>query len=275
MSEFFLGTHRPNWLAKTAVPLFVSRNQLHKIKRLPRALGDVGIDSGGFSELSRHGYWTIGVDQYVREVRRYRDEIGNLRWAAQQDWMCEPHILKKTGLTINEHHRRSTNNVLDLRSAAPELDWTIVIQGWKRDDYLRHVDMLTAAGIDLGKEAVVGIGSVCRRQATGEVEEIIEALSPYIKLHGFGFKLRGLERCAHLLKSSDSMAWSFAARKQDPLPGHEVRHKNCANCFDFAMQWHDRLLSKMDSWRQKPRQMGLNFIGGANVPANETRCSAA
>ncbi len=34
---------------------------------------------------------------------RYRDEIGCLLWAAPQDWMCEPWITAKTGLTVAEH----------------------------------------------------------------------------------------------------------------------------------------------------------------------------
>ena len=31
--------------------------------------------------------------QYVREVRRFRDEIGNLQWASIQDHMCEPAVI--------------------------------------------------------------------------------------------------------------------------------------------------------------------------------------
>ncbi len=34
---------------------------------------------------------------------RYRDEIGCLLWAAPHDWMCEPWITAKTGLTVAEH----------------------------------------------------------------------------------------------------------------------------------------------------------------------------
>ena len=60
---------------------------------------------------------------YAEAVRRYRDEIGQLAFASQQDWMCEPFMLQKTGLTIEEHQRRTVNNFLELQSIAPDLPW--------------------------------------------------------------------------------------------------------------------------------------------------------
>lgn len=35
-----------------------------------------------FSELARHGSWTVSPAEYVAAVRRYRDEIGGLEWGA-------------------------------------------------------------------------------------------------------------------------------------------------------------------------------------------------
>ena len=50
------------------------------------------VDSGGFTELSMHGRWTITVDHYIAEVRRYVDCIGKLQWAAAMDCLCgQPH----------------------------------------------------------------------------------------------------------------------------------------------------------------------------------------
>jgi hypothetical protein len=54
-------------------------------------------------------------------VRRYRDEIGSLDWAAPQDWMCEPFILAKTGLSVREHLRRTVADYLRLTELAPDL----------------------------------------------------------------------------------------------------------------------------------------------------------
>lgn len=70
LDTFFLGTHHPNWLRKTDVPLFVSRRRLAGRTRLPRARGVWALDSGGFQELNLHGRWTVTPAHYVAEVRR-------------------------------------------------------------------------------------------------------------------------------------------------------------------------------------------------------------
>ena len=126
---FFLGIHEPAWMARTDVPLFVSRRRLVRRKTMPRARGRWALDSGGFTELSMHGRWTVPSAQYAAEVRRFRDEIGGLEWAAPQDWMCEPFITRKTGRTVAEHQRLTVANLLELRSIAPDLPWVHVGQG--------------------------------------------------------------------------------------------------------------------------------------------------
>jgi hypothetical protein len=86
---FLLGTHQASWLwdDRVPVPLFVSRRRLTRYKRLYPATHPWALDSGGFTELSTYGRWTIGPREYVAEVARYQREIGNLLWAAPQDWM--------------------------------------------------------------------------------------------------------------------------------------------------------------------------------------------
>ena len=54
--------------------------------------------------------------------------------------MCEPHLLKKTGLTVVEHQCRTVQNYLLLRELAPSIPFVPVLQGWKIGDYDRHVD---------------------------------------------------------------------------------------------------------------------------------------
>lgn len=257
--NFYLGTHRVNWLGLVKVPLFVSARRLRGRRTFPRATCRWSLDSGGFSELSMFGEWTITALRYAREVERWSREIGCMDWAAIQDWMCEPAILEKTGLTVLQHQARTINNYGDLLALAPDVPWVPVLQGWDHDDYLRHRDHYDAAGHDLAALPVVGLGSVCRRQATRMAEALVRELTADgIRLHGFGFKSDGLVRVADCLESADSLAWSFAARKSPPLPGHEVRHKNCANCLDFALAWRSRLMTKL----ARPRQ-GLLFPGAA------------
>lgn len=63
------------------------------------------------------------------------------------------------------------------------------------------------------------------------------------QVHGFGFKITGLQSVGNLLTSSDSLAWSYHARREPPLPECVGRHKNCANCPIFALEWREALLS--------------------------------
>src|SRR6185503_18015910 len=108
--QFWLGAHHPRWLATVGVPLMVSRRSLAGRRSLPRAAEQWVLDSGGFTELSLNGGWTVASYTYARDVARYRDEVGRLVWAAPQDWMCEPQILGKTGLTVREHQARTVGN---------------------------------------------------------------------------------------------------------------------------------------------------------------------
>lgn len=239
--QFFLGTHCPQWLERLAVPMFVSHLRLKGRRTFPRARGPWALDSGGFSELSLRGQWTVAPHEYVNAIRRYQREIGNLQWAAAQDWMCEPFITAKTGLSIMEHQRRTVVNYLELRSLAPELPIIPVLQGYSMDDYMRCREVYDRCGVDLTKLPLVGLGSVCRRQHTKEIQQIARTLSMEgIKLHGFGIKLKGRDLLQDFLVSSDSMAWSFAARRSPPLKGHT--HKNCANCMEYAENWYWRVV---------------------------------
>jgi len=247
--RFYLGTHQSHWLWRTDVPLFVSARALRRRKSMRRATCDWALDSGGFTELSMHGSWQTTPERYVEDTRRWMDQIGRMQWAAIQDWMCEPFMVEKTGLTVAEHQARTIESWHELNRLAPEIPWTPVIQGWKLDDYLAHVEAYRASGVDLAALPIVGVGSVCRRQAMGEAEQIVRAIAAQgIRVHGFGFKLQGLRRCADAMASSDSLAWSFAARRDAPLPG--CTHKSCANCMIYAMQWRDKVMRIVDGPRQ-------------------------
>jgi hypothetical protein len=240
--QFWLGAHMPVWLTRTDVPLFVSHRRLAMYKNMPRALGPWALDSGGFSEISMYGEWRTSPDDYVRAVRRYADEVGNLAWAAPQDWMCEPPMLAKTGLTVVAHQQLTIRSYLELRDTG--LPFVPVLQGWAIDDYQRHVEMYAKAGVDLAAEPLVGVGTVCRREATSEVHKIIASLAwAKLKLHGFGVKQSGLEMYGDLLASADSMAWSFRARRgKIRLDG--CPHETCGNCLRWALQWRKKILTR-------------------------------
>ncbi|PRY35305.1 DUF7221 family queuine tRNA-ribosyltransferase-like protein [Umezawaea tangerina] len=250
MIRFYLGTHQPHWLETAGVPLFVSHRRLAKRRSLPRAAAPWALDSGGFSELSLYGEWRTTPAEYVAAVRRYDEEIGWLEWAAPQDSMCEDAVLAKTGLTELEHQRRTVINFQRLQdlwyaATSDESPFMPVLQAKDRDGYLRCADLYAAAGIDLCDYELVGVGSVCRRQATGEIHDIVTALrsvvDPELPLHGFGVKTRGLRLYGDQLTTADSLAWSYDARRGQRMDGC-TSHTNCANCLRYALAWRQRVL---------------------------------
>lgn len=287
---FFLGTHHPGWLKHISVPLFVSDTRLRAYRTLPVAQGPVAYDSGGFTELQRQGRWTVPPAEYVARLRRYRDEIGNMLWAAPQDWMCErvminggrvgpiefvgtrqfidPNGWLTDAQMVWEHQIRTIDNLVQLRQLAPDLTITPAVQGDTAEDYVRCVDLYwERAGIDLTHEPLVLVGSMCRRQGMDEAGQILTALHRVgvTRLHGLGFKTLGVIRFGDLLTSADSLAWSEEARKRrQPVIGcpGRVRQpgtplKNCANCAHYALDWRSRLLRRVGT---APRQLMLGEV---------------
>ncbi|MEV7011743.1 hypothetical protein [Streptosporangium sp. NPDC051022] len=252
--HFYLGTHRPGWIhtAPAGVSLFISHRVLRTYKTLPTlewpVHRHVAIDSGAFTELSLHGEFVTTPEEYVRALARYDDEITDLDWAAPQDWMCEPFMLAKTGLTVAEHQRRTVTNFVRLvelwpqYSDATECPVMPVIQGWTVDDYLACVDLYEQHGVRLAQDyPVVGVGSVCRRQATREIGDIFRTLAQLdLPLHGFGVKLAGIRQYGRYLTTADSMAWSYAGRRT-PTQCGSTTHRSEANCQTFALAWRDRV----------------------------------
>lgn len=290
---FYLGTHQPHWLRLPQfrdVPLFPTRNRLNTYKTLPRAVGRYGLDSNGFTELQRNGEWTVDEPEFVAQIRRIVAGVGTPDFVSPMDWMCEPWVITgqnwhlpprdpkffhgtraARGLgpvenpgddeqpfddAVRFHQERTVENLIELRRLAPEIPWMPVLQGWELRHYLDCADMYAAAGIDLAAEPIVGLGSVCRRQATSEIDEIVSTFHQRgLRLHGFGVKTQGLGDYGPELASADSMAWSYDARRNQPLPGHDARHKNCANCPDWALMWRQRVLDRLAD--AGPRQLPL------------------
>lgn len=245
--SFYLGTHKPEWLWRVDFPLFISYRRL-KIRNacnLHRSRCKWALDSGGFTELSMYGRWITEPEAYIEQTRIYAQRIGNLDFISPMDWMCEPFMIAKTGLSVIEHQYRTVANYLHLIELGPDLPVMPVLQGWKLEDYLACVDLYHSAGIVLADLPRVGLGSVCRRQSTHEIKEIVSNLSGLgLRLHGFGVKTKGLVKYGSMLYSSDSMAWSYNARRRPPLPECNG-HKNCANCLRYASQWRRSLLDTL------------------------------
>lgn len=246
MRRFYLGCHEPSWLKRSdvAVPLFVSLRRLVRIRKWYRSVTPWALDSGGFTELTKYGEWTMDARTYVQHAQRCSDEIGSLDWIAPQDWMCEPLMLARTGLDVVEHQRRTVANYVELHALAPHLPFVPVLQGQTLDDYMRCVQMYEHAGVDLAAHVTVGLGSVCRRQHTQEIGDIVTALHERdMRLHGFGCKSGALRRYGALLTSADSMAWSFGGRKRGTCTQYRSR---CGECLHWALDWRSDVLASLE-----------------------------
>lgn len=192
---------------------FISVNRLRD-RKSPFEVNAWIMDSGAFTEITTHGHYRTEPVEYAREIERWQC-CGTLECAVSQDWMCEPFVTAKTGLTVRDHQRLTVERFDALRAAtaAPLLP---VLQGFKPHEYLEHLAMY---GNALSAGARVGVGSVCKRNShPAVIEYILRGIKrerPDLRLHGFGLKLTALQRpeIRALLYSADSMAWSLNARK--------------------------------------------------------------
>lgn len=268
--DFYVGV-KPHLMAHTSVPVMVSDVNLRDRDKLPRANGPVRIDSEGFMQLQRHGRWIRTPAQYAGDVRRYQDWFGPLfHGAFAQDWMCEDAIIhggtfKKqkfvgTGLSVKEHLHRTVGNYLDLMSIDDTLDIHPVIQGRRIPHYEYCISLYDKAGIDLRQLPVVGIGSVCRIQATPEAVGIVRHVASIVgpgRLHGFGIKTEGLREVGDVLGGADSFAWGVDGMHTEPgcdfrLPRSRGPHKHEGNCLRFMLEWRQDVIDAIGNRRPRP-----------------------
>ncbi|MBN2569394.1 MAG: hypothetical protein JXB42_08190 [Deltaproteobacteria bacterium] len=253
--KYYLGTHHTHWFGKTSVPLFVSYRQLSKRKRYVKAIGKWALDSGAFSEIHNFGKWKTTPEEYAYKVQIFSEEIGNLEWASIQDWICTPLVLKKTGMSIEQHQRKTIESYCNLTQIAPQIKWIPILQGWDVGSYFAHARMYEAEGISLKNEKIVGVGSLAGRQSSKLLPQLLSALQQKeISIHAFGLSISGLINTHPFIKSADSMAWSFIARRrQIQLPQCVGKHKVCNNCLDYALLWRADMLMRIDKTRPFPR----------------------
>lgn len=260
MACFYLGVHRGRWLEDHrfhGVPLFLTYNLLSQYRRhgdaFPKGIAtDWALDSGAYTEITTYGEWRDDPDTFGGRVYRFLGDVGRPPdFVAPQDWPCEPAALAASGLTVRDHQELTIDSYLWCIREFPHAPWMPVIQGWTVPQYLDHMEMYRAAGVDLAAEPRVGLGSVCRRDSTAAIAAVVHALwSRGIRLHGFGVKRDGLAAVGHMLASADSMAWSATARRSRiKLPA--CTHPGpCNNCPDYALTWRRDTLAALDHPQQ-------------------------
>ncbi|TIN80730.1 hypothetical protein [Mesorhizobium sp.] len=214
--RFFVGLHQPADAQHFDLSC-ISINRLRGRKK-PVDCQEVLVDSGAFTEINLHGGYRHGVEDYAHELcRLHAAGVVKIAAAVAQDYMCEPFMLAKTGLSVTDHQRLTIERYDDLVACGLPFPVMPVLQGFAPRDYQDHV---RAYGERLTFGMWVGVGSVCKRN--GAPEKIVEVLSaihslrPDLRLHGFGIKQTSLLHSGvrAMLHSADSMAWSFAARRQ-------------------------------------------------------------
>lgn len=241
---FYVGVHHPSD-AKNFERSFISINTIRN-RKSPFEVQKWIMDSGAFTEISTYGEYRFEPEVYGEEINRWRKN-GGFQMAVTQDYMCEPFILKITGKTVEEHQKLTVERYKRIVKVA-ECPVMPVLQGYQLRDYLRHREMYGDL-ITYGQR--VGVGSVCKRNANiSEIEGVLMGIHescPSLKLHGFGVKTTALksEWVWRSLFSADSMAWSFAARREG-RDGNDWRE---GKAFEERIYTQDRF--------QKPKQLSF------------------
>jgi hypothetical protein len=211
---FYVGIHMPSRAAEFE-RCMVSVNRLRD-RRSDFPVREWMLDSGAFTEISTHGDYRSEPREYAEQVVRW-SRVGKMVAAVSQDFMCEPFIVQRTGLSVREHQQRTVDRYDAIKAHVGDAPLMPVLQGFDAADYVQHV---RDYGRRLKHGAWVGVGSVCKRNSDpAAIEHVLLAIHHErsdLRLHGFGIKLSALTSgiVRALLYSADSMAWSFSARRQ-------------------------------------------------------------
>ncbi len=234
--RFYVGLHQPADSSHFE-RAFISINRVRG-RHKPVPCADWIMDSGAFREIEQFGGYRHAPAVYAEEVNRLAAINPGLRAAVSQDYMCEKIMLDRTGLAV-EDHQRLTIERYDALKPLINVYLMPVLQGYSVQSYVEH---LKQYGSRLVFSSYVGVGSVCKRNGDiGQIEQILSAIkaeAPWLKLHGFGLKTTALSSALvrELLESADSMAWSFAARKQ----GRDANSWHEAKRFEQALEAQER-----------------------------------
>jgi hypothetical protein len=216
--------HLPRVAVGLGCPALVSAGRLWRGGRmgLPGAaidgIADIALDSAGFVAMVHHGGYPWTVADYVRVAASRR-----WAWWSQMDLCCEPEAAKDRSAVLAR-----IQGTADLLRACREEAGAAgapmpmpVLQGWRPDDYALSAEL---ANQELAGAwpALVGVGSVCRRDLLGPagvfavVARLDRVLPPHVGLHLFGQKGEAIHefRDSTRVASIDSCAWDDSARRK-------------------------------------------------------------
>ena len=212
--KFYVGMHIPSKADKVE-RAFISVNVIAK-RKSGFPVNEWIMDSGAFTTIAKHGRYPEPVSVYAEQIRRWKNN-GTLIAAVAQDYMCEEHMLRRTGMSVKQHQALTIERYDQLLAEDTGVYIMPVLQGYAPHSYVDHI---RAYGDRLKPGMYVGVGSVCKRnQDPSSIVMVLKAIKkerPDLRLHGFGVKTTALswEYVRDNLESADSMAWSFAARME-------------------------------------------------------------
>lgn len=214
--------------------------------RNAEGLKSVDLDSAGFSAMRAYGGFPWSTDQYMALAAAFP-----FRRFASLDYCCEPEIAHDREEVLDRLSRTIRAN-RDCRERACDLGilerFMPVIQGRIAADYERCLDALSLSVVP---GAVIGVGSMCRRDLPGSeglvaiFEHLHRILPAGVRLHGFGVKGAALPYLAafgNRVASIDSQAYGIAARQMALRQGTAKTDALVADCLE---QWLHRQIARL------------------------------
>lgn len=255
-----------------AVPALISANALSrwsKAKGWPEWLGwrlghldnaqglvSLDLDSAGFVAMARYGGYAWTVDDYFRLAVAFP-----FRRVASLDY-CTEHEIAGDHEEVLDRISRTIRANRDCRARAEDLGlgdrFMPVLQGRSPEHYERCAERLWWS---MRAGAVVGVGSMCRRQVAGPdgliavVDHLDRILPAGVRLHIFGAKgaaLPWLKAYDARVASIDSQAYGVAARQDAHRRGVRKTDRLVADHLErWLVNQRDRLRSPT---RRQPHQ---------------------
>ena len=141
--RFYIGLHHPSDAGKFE-RCMVSINAIRN-RKSDFPAREWMMDSGAFTEISRHGHYRESVEAYAKQIERWVS-VGTLVAAVSQDYMCEPFILEKTGLSVVDHQRLTIERYDALKSLVRKSVYVLpVLQGFWPEEYVDCIRQMGGA----------------------------------------------------------------------------------------------------------------------------------
>lgn len=222
MDQFYVGLHQPSD-ARHFRRCCIHVGRL-ETRQKPLGCDELVLDSQAFRILELHGEHQLSPVAYAALAAQIATLCGRVI-VVTQDYMCERYIFQKryehTGVrfAVTDHQRLTISryDALHYHAGQRGLQVMPVLQGYTPAEYVDHIRQY---GRRLKPGMWVGVGSVCKRNGDpSAIRDVLYSISkarPDLRLHGFGLKSTALGWgwIRDALYSADSMAWSYAARKQ-------------------------------------------------------------